>query len=196
MASSYTHKVPEGMSFKDFALTCARAFGACVDMRESPLGPALPEEVKPSSYHSDRVAEARKELAQLMDLSPEERRCLIKDEDARSRSNQLEAHKRAKQAAEAYTTMVKQVKTWVPPTPDHENLKAFMLTQLQESIDFHHIAELEEAAAVDVDKALVWKIEGLFRAIRYHEAEHEKEVKVAAERTQWLKDLRNSLPKD
>lgn len=33
MATGYTSKINEGISFKEFALDCARAFGAKVDIR-------------------------------------------------------------------------------------------------------------------------------------------------------------------
>ena len=34
MPTGYTYKIGEGASFKEFVMACARAFGACVEMRD------------------------------------------------------------------------------------------------------------------------------------------------------------------
>jgi len=45
MPTGYTCQVQDGMitEFKEFALLCARNFGACITLRDEPLSPDIPE---------------------------------------------------------------------------------------------------------------------------------------------------------
>ena len=47
----------EGQDFKSFAMTCARAMGACVTIRDEPFDAPIPT-IKPSDYNAKAKLEA------------------------------------------------------------------------------------------------------------------------------------------
>lgn len=59
MPTGYTHGVQDGTvtEFRDFALICARAFGATILMRDDPMDAPIPDEFQSSTYHLDRLKE-------------------------------------------------------------------------------------------------------------------------------------------
>jgi hypothetical protein len=56
------HMVEKNQTFPQFAMSCARAFGALVEMRDEGMDAKIPDEIKPEPYHKKAAAEARKEL--------------------------------------------------------------------------------------------------------------------------------------
>jgi len=60
MPTGYTYPVVEGKitEFSDFALSCARAFGALITMRDDPHDTPIPETFEPSDYNAKKLAEA------------------------------------------------------------------------------------------------------------------------------------------
>ena len=196
MPTGYTAAIKDGISFEKYAMDCARAFGACVDLREeSGGGERIPEEFAPSDYHAKAAKKAHDELAELMALTREqcERRAAKAWDDAETRRVAM-LDERSK-LREAYEAMLAKVRAWTPPTPEHAGLHEFMRTQIEQSIDFDcggsygteptpRITGVEWA---DHEEAR------LKRAIAYHEKEHAGEVERAASRTAWVKALRNAL---
>lgn len=61
MPTGYTSYIGQGCDFKTFAMKCARAFGACIDMRDSSLDAQIPDSFEPSRYHlkEKRAAERK-----------------------------------------------------------------------------------------------------------------------------------------
>ena len=57
MPTGYTAWIEEGATFEEFILGCARAFGACISMRDEPLSKQIPEQFKESSYDKEKVQE-------------------------------------------------------------------------------------------------------------------------------------------
>jgi hypothetical protein len=59
MPTGYTADIKNGISFKTFAMNCARAFGACVTLRDEPGGgDKIPEAFEASTYHAQQVEKA------------------------------------------------------------------------------------------------------------------------------------------
>lgn len=56
MPTGYTHKIKDGMTFKEYALRCARNFGALMDMRDDPMDAPIPI-FTPSGYHEEKLIE-------------------------------------------------------------------------------------------------------------------------------------------
>jgi len=55
MASGYVHKMlDDKQDFRTFAMSCARAFGALITMRDEPADAPIPDEFKPDPYHMER----------------------------------------------------------------------------------------------------------------------------------------------
>ncbi len=63
MPTGYTADIAKGITFQQYAWSCARAFGALVMMRDEPSDAPIPEAFTPSDYHVKALAEARAKLA-------------------------------------------------------------------------------------------------------------------------------------
>jgi hypothetical protein len=72
MPTGYTADVQNGTvtELRDFALSCARAFGACIMMRDDPPGTPIPDQFEPSSYYRIECEKAQAELSRLLTLTP------------------------------------------------------------------------------------------------------------------------------
>lgn len=195
MPTGYTYPVVEGKitKFSDFALSCARAFGALINMRDDAMDAPIPEEIKPSDYHAKKVKEAAAGLAKALKMTP-----------AQMASGAAKANERAAEAARSirqdYETqnarlekMLAEAKAWKPPTPDHKGMKDFMVQQLTDSMhSFDYLPEFKTLSGQEWHKQEVASLE---RELAYHTKENEEEIRRAAERTDWLKQLRSSLPR-
>ncbi len=196
MPTGYTATLVEkGQSFPDFILLCARAFGPCIDMREDSLDKPIPTSFKPSSHHKAAIAQAKSALTRLHKSTVAQRKAAW----AKGRKQRMAEYQRSKKHQEEENaridTMIAAVKAWVPPTPDHQGLKDFMLQQLDTS---RHtgtyydrcIAEMEGETFVDHHRAEVLSAQ---KDIEYHSKKWDEEVERAAFNTRWVKALRESL---
>lgn len=197
MPTGYTADVKDGISFRTFAMNCARAFGACVTLRdEDGGGQHIPEKFEPSDYHEKELVKLRATLSELRLMTPE-RQC------SRAEAAYREAEdSRLKRLAEnqiqiqSYRDMLEQVKLWTPPTDDHAELKKFMEEQLTSSIKFDDMQDYysKPTEPLTGEKWLEEQLASTIKSIRYHEEEHQKEVDRANERTAWVQALRGALP--
>lgn len=195
MPTGYTSDLYEGkrVAFSEFAMKCARAFGATIEMRDESLDVPIPDAFTPSTYHAEAIVEAEAKLAEIegwSDKRAEKEARKAFEERARSANQYNEGNMKR---AQAYTGMLKRVNEWTPPTSDHEGLKRFMISQLAESLDF-------DCFYVDsVPKLLSGKqyrrqlIQRLRRDITYHKKEQKKERRRVEGRNKWVQELRQSL---
>ncbi len=198
MATGYTAALQDGKekNFESFALRCARAFGALIEMRDSPMDAPIPDEFSPSDYHQRRLEEDRGELAILRALTPAvaERRARGTYAAAMAEWERGQTERRTVKAR--YEAMLADVVAWVPPTPDHIGLKTFMVEQLQESIRFDCATGDEDRWKPKRQDGPAWLAEQIARverSIAYHEEEHGKDVARSHERSEWVRQLRRSL---
>lgn len=194
MPTGYTSALYEGkeVSFPEFVMQCARAFGALVTMRDDPMDAPIPDEFAPSNYYDEqlKLAESRLEKIKNWDSKKANQEALklykksLKDyEVSVERVNALKAR---------YEDMLAKVNNWNAPTPDHEGLKKFMVNQLQESIEFDcNTPEKPKKISGASYKGQCIKSEKW--NIAYHTKEKEAEAKRCAERTNWVRDLRKSI---
>lgn len=196
MPTGYTHAVQDGKitEFKDFAMVCARAMGACIMMRDDPSDAEIPAEFKPSTYNADRLVEARDELARLHGMTIDQRDAAARKhyEAEKASWDKYEAGKVTSRAR--YQAMIEQVKSWTPPTPDHDGMKTFMLEQLTQSIDFD-CGPSYGKPPIQM-KREDWFAQAVAKAekdIAYHTEENAKEVERSRKRTEWVAALRRSL---
>ena len=197
MPTGYTAKLVEsGQTFEEFALTCARAFGALIDMREEPLDKPIPETIKPiTSYHTKALAEAEKELVRLMNLTVTQQLAVGKKKRNGVIKSAKQSLKKTLEENSRIDTMVKSVRKWSPPTKDHEELKKFMIQQLE--ISRHNeisgerwLRDAEEKSEIDYFGDYV---DSANRSIEYHKEHIAKEKVHATDRTEWIQQLRKSL---
>lgn len=194
MPTGYTAAIADGITFKEYALTCARAFGALVSMRDEPHDAPIPKELKPSDYHKKEALKARNELEALKNMSLAE--CSRK---AKAEYSQLlKAHKEYIANKESlkrkYLDMLGQVLRFEPPSDAHIEFCKFMIDQIKRSIDFDCDTSFSVKPTVRTGKE--WKSENIYRLeknLAYHEKEYTEECARVAERNLWIKQLRDGL---
>ncbi len=198
MPTGYTSTIAEGISFNEFVLSCARAFGACIEMRDEPSDIPIPDEFKPSDYHAKALAKITKRMVVVSDMTDAECiQCALVDFEDAKRSLVKYISDR-KELRSKYESMLVQVNAWQQPTEEHAGLKKFMQEQIHGSIKFDCGEGFyeNELAALKPLSGTAWKakeLEQFKRDIAYHTKENNSEVKHAKERTEWVQQLRNSL---
>jgi hypothetical protein len=194
MPTGYTAKLcNEEVPFTEFVLTCARAFGALIDMKGDPLDKEIPEKFKPSSYHVEAIEEAKADLAKVRTMSAGEANAAAIDEYNKALAEHERSESKRKATKDRLVAMRSRVADWNPPTEDHQGLKDFMIQQLNDTIRWDgavHAFETKKLSGSD------WKanrIAELEHDIEYHTEEHQKEVRLVNERNAWVCELRKSL---
>lgn len=194
MPSGYTAPIKDGITFSQFALNCARAFGALITMRDEPSNASIPETFAPSPYHQQELARLRHRLAELEGMTVAE----IEVAHASYAHDQATAH--TKRMAEMddqrakYDAMLKAASLWKPPTPDHEPLQRFMVDQITQSIEWdcdktYYTAPPEITPEQWFNQQKITVLEG----INYHVKGDAEEQARTNSRNEWLKALRGSL---
>lgn len=195
MPTGYTHNVGDGTltEFRDFALQCARAFGALIDMRDEPLSAEIPEAIAPTTYYSERLAESEALLAALDRMSDDEIRQATEAHNAECTAAYRKRCQDLQDTRERYLAMLAKVREWTPPTPDHEGMKSFMAEQLITSIDFDCGYTPKAPVLMSATDWLNTRREDLKQQIERYRQNDAEERKRAADRTAWVVALRASL---
>lgn len=192
MPTGYTSLISENknVSFKDFVLTCARAFGPCIHQRDEDIRDK-PKLREPSiQYHLDAIKAAKKRSKPSKTAFNKYKKDKIKE--------YTQYIQEKKQLKERYQLMLDQVQMWTPPTSDHKGLKEFMINQLYESIEFDCTIDSSERDlycytnmtyedyVAEMKKDSVWEID-------YHTDEIEKEKKNVERANNWILALYDNL---
>ncbi len=197
MPTGYTHKLMEsGQPFPEFIMSCARAFGALMTMRDDPADAPIPEKFEPSNYSVKALAKAERDLSRLSRLNAKQRLAFgqrAKRKAVATRRKWAEQHRKEDARLE---DMERQVKAWTPPSPDHVGLRDFMLDQIKISKNgpdyWGGLVTAEE-----VKEPMQFFIDALAEAARsidYHRKEIAQENKRVDDRNRWVKQLRASIP--
>lgn len=193
MPTGYTADVGEGKTtFEEFVLTCARAFGATIMQRDEPID--VPPRIVPmSDYHERALTEAKNALAELRNMTDEDFELAAEREFLQATS---EYHKRLdenKRIEDNYRSMLSKVKNWDAPTEDHQNLKQFMIEQLESSIDFDCKYVPTKPTLLSADEYKRKRKESVLNNIEYHKVEAKKERERYEMRKNWIVELYRSL---
>ena len=194
MPTGYTSDVVDGKvtEFSQFALQCARAFGALISMREEPHSALIPETIEPdTSYYDGRLGSLKESLARLERMTPTEASVAQREALQKVLLSRQDYIDRNKAEAERLNRMTQLVLKWKPPTPDHEGLRSFMLDQLRISAPGDYVPPMPRELSAEA-----WRQDEIAKVqkdISYCTEEREKEIKRAEERSAWLKALRDSL---
>lgn len=201
MPTGYTDVVRSGevTEFRDYALRCARAFGALVTMREDSLGVEIPEKFEyRDGFYRKNIERNKAELAELEAMS--EKECEKRCEEAYNDrvKNRNEELQRVKEELERYNSMLEKVLDYQSPSPDHDGFAKFMRTQLEESIELDcNCSWLEDEPIKEPPEA--WrksKIQDCKQSIEYSERHIREEKERVDSRNEWLRLLRESLKED
>jgi hypothetical protein len=194
MPTGYTADIAKGITFEQYALACARAFGALILMRDDPSDAPIPERFEPSDYSVKALAEAKAELTHLDAMSVTETAAAADAEYAAETERCSQRRAEYTELRNKYNAMLAQVVQWEPPTPDHVKYKEFMVEQIRSSIDGDcNEKYITEPALLTGQQWLMRKITEARRSVAYHEKSHAEEIERTDNRNAWIKALRDSL---
>lgn len=197
MPTGYTAAIKDGKitTLRDFALSCSRAFGALVMMRDSNEdAPVTDDAFKPSDYNQRRLKESEARLDALRAMTPAEREAAAEAAYAAAVSRREATITENADARARYELMLAKVRAWRPPTPDHSGLADFMREQIATSIkyDCNYTPEMPARRS-----GAVWYADEVANAckdIAYHTNAHAEEIARCESRRKWWTDLVASLP--
>lgn len=196
MPTGYTADVADGniTDFTEYALQCARNFGACVMLRDEPLSSDIPI-FEPSDYHQTALEKARQELIEFESMTKEQR---LEFKNAKydgmiKSNNKIVAEKKIE--LKRYEAMLEKARAYKSPSPDHDNYAKFLVEQLEESIkwdcDTSYYENTPEKSSFEY-----WETEtlgDLHHSIARHEKEYQKEIERINTRNEWVFKLKESL---
>lgn len=196
MPTGYTADVQSGKvtEFKDFAMQCARAFGALIEMRDEPSNAEIPDEFKPSDYHKKALKNAVIELSRLKSLTKEGASVERDVEEAKRIERRTSREDERVEQKRRYQEMLHKVNTWSPPSGEHVEMKNFMQDQLLKSIDFDcSPSSYDESPIPDAAEWLSDAIKEAENSVKYHKEQYDKEIDRTNKRNEWIRLLRGSL---
>lgn len=194
MPTGYTDLIKNDITFPEFAMKCARAFGALVHMRDDSMDAEIPDEIIPSNYHKDEMEKACFKLIEAKKMTLNTAKVLV----IKDYNEQVKYHEKYFSDANAlknkYEAMLKKVIAWQPPTPEHEELKKFMIQQIKDSIDFDCNTNYSKVPELQSpEKWLDKYVDKCARDLGYHVKEWCAEVERCKEKTEWIRTLKASL---
>ena len=198
MPTGYTDKIKDGITFQQFAMNCARAFGACVMMRDDPSDKPIPDKFEPSEWHKKEISKACQELEKVSKMSVLDAEKMALIEFAGECKRQAEAISKDRKLMGQYKDMLRQVKQYQAPTPDHTEFKEFMVSQIEGSIKFDGVEDYYIECPLKKLTGEEWlakKKQEAQRDIDYHTKENNAEIDRANSRSEWVRALRDSLVK-
>jgi hypothetical protein len=196
MATGYTQCLisdkEKEVEFEKFVMLCARAFGACIDMKEDSLDKDIPEKFEPSKYHIDNLHEAENDLVEFKKLDEYDYEIKARDENKKSLEKYKEFVEHQNFNFKRFHDMRTKVRDWNPPTKNHFGLKEFMIQQLESSIEWEKHNIIKPKLIIGNEWANK-ELSKILRDIEYHTKEWFEEVERVNSRNKWLKDLRESI---
>lgn len=194
MPTGYTHKIKDGQTFNEFVWSCARAFGALIEMRDSPSDELIPERFEPSTFYADAIKNKEVELANAEQRSDAEWEVLATAEYDEAVKQYQKSYQGNEDLEQKYKAMLSEAEAWEPPTEEHRGLKEFMVSQLGESIRFdcgHTLSQPVEKTGTELREQ---KLAHLRKSIDDYKEENRREIERVEGRNKWLADLRASVP--
>lgn len=195
MPTGYTAAIKDGISFEEYAWSCARAFGALVSLREDSNAP-IPERFEPSDYQTKALADAESRLARAKLLSPDQAEIEAKAAFDAETIRHVKVLAEKLELRNKYNAMLAHVVQWQPPTADHAQYKEFMASQIRESIDFdcnENYYRENPPVRLSGKEWLEAELTEAAREIAYHSKSYGEEVERTERRNTWISALRRSL---
>jgi len=199
MPTGYTQPLYEGkeLTFEQFTLNCARAFGALIEMRDEPSDAPIPDSFQPAPFYQQKLTELENNLHRYTTMSNREADILAEAEYQQTQKQALDAIRNKEVMKVRYEAMLQHVKTWQPPSKEHKGLKEFMFKQLQESIQWdcegNYYENLLAQPKLQGTDWLKEKITLTNKDLSYYRNAHAEEIERVISRNLWVSQLRNSL---
>jgi hypothetical protein len=135
MPTGYTAGIIDGKitTFEEFATVCTRAFGATIHMRDESL--ETPYEPRtPSEFYVNSLQSLRENLERVKSMSDDD----IVLEFEEKIQDEINYHSREIASStikiDRLNAILEGVRSWIPPSEDHESFKAFMNEQIEITI--------------------------------------------------------------
>ena len=199
MPTGYTDGVAHGdiVSFKEYALLCARAFGVCITMRDEPLGTPIPF-FEESPCLKGMVESCEKDLRDFLSMTKEEKQTAFLNYV----SSSIEIHKKIKEEKITmkyrYVSMLEKAKEFVPPTKDHIEYKKFMIQQLEDSIAWdcdtsYYDAKIDLLKNLSFDEWFDKTLEEKYASLKRNKKYLQEEIDRVNSRNNWMAKLKEVL---
>lgn len=196
MPTGYTVGVQSGeiSTLRDYALRCARGFGALIMMRDEPMDAKIPERFELNTkYHDEEIVAAIEGLDAVPALSVPE--C---DEKAAFEYELavIDYRKKEKERFDQrsrYDEMLSKIEAWEIPE-DLNSLRDFMAEQIRSSIEFDCRFVPDPPRQMTGEAWRTKQLEKAARELSYHADERIKEISRTEDRNKWLSALWSALP--
>lgn len=195
MPTGYTCHVQNGetTTLRDFAMICARAFGACITMRDDPIDKQIPERFEPhTDYHDERLREALATLAEMERLDEGEKQARATAHNRECATAYQEWEDREAKEKARYSAMLEQVEAWDVPE-SLADFRKFMIEQLQTSIDHDCGYRKDPPKPLTPDEWFIQTLQSAALSVEYHTKSRAEEIERTEDRNRWLADLRSAL---
>jgi len=126
-------------------------------------------------------------------MTHEEATALMETMRAASVKRAEEARLEHEIQAQRYQSMKAQVEAWTPPTPDHANLKAFMLEQIAVSVRTSTGGYLEQWEFQTPEQFLAMNVQDAERELARANERLAEHMTAVAKANKWLSDLTLSV---
>ena len=200
MPTGYTDGINASTSFKEFAMKCARAFGALIEMRDDATDAPIPEEFKVGNFYYDSVKRSEAEVARLTKMTETQKKAGALKAFADATKSYAHRIEESNSKRRQYSRMLNKVESWEPPSDDYQGMKDFMIEQLTSSIKYDCIDEKDEGSYYNKKPVLEtpknWWTKSLMaaeRSLAYDKRSLKDETDRTNSRNNWIKKLRESL---
>lgn len=203
MPTGYTAIIEEkeDLTFEEFALRCARNFGALINMRDDALDAEVPDHFPLADNHGRNLEDLAKKLLDIKSMTHEDIERRVETKAWYDKKQYDEALVKFEKYNVAYTRMLTKVEAWTPPSADHNGMKKFMIEQIKTSLPTHpseyysNVFEDPKQALVGLDHE-AWRkeeLEQVLNSMEYHQKHHKNDVERNNECNMWLKKLKASI---
>lgn len=197
MPTGYTAAIGEGdgITFEEFAWSCARGMGALIMMRDHPRDAEVPYRFEVDSYYAKLIKEHEDKIKQLKSMNREQIVLALTAEITSVTDSNAEYRQEKEKLETRYKAMLGRVKAWEPPTEDHQGMKKFMTEQLEESIRFDCGSVYQQAIpSSNPDQWLNAKLAEATADLAYAQKHYSEEFDRTEARNAWIAALRSSVP--
>ena len=202
MPTGYTSYIKDGKitSGKEFLKLCTRAFGIAVDLKDESLDVPTPNHFEPHSYYEKAYKDSLVSREKAYSMTLEEAK---EDMISKFKNNKASAKrclKDYKDEDKKYLKVREEVEKWIPPTPEHENLKKFCLEQIDMSLNtaLYEWYEKDINKELDTSDDTIKKYIDILRdnadeKLKRAYKKYQEELKRVEEKNLWMKQFLDSL---
>lgn len=195
MPTGYTSGVQSGeiTSFADYALECARAFGALILMRDDPKGTPIPE-FQLDEHYINSKDDAARNLLEIQKRTPDDWLKAYHRYADDTISRREESLAQIAEWRSRYTAMLEKARKFTPPSSEHVDYAKFLCSQLEESIEWDCSTKFYDKMTVKPFEE--WKKseeEMAWRRLDMASKSLTDEMERCRSRNEWVRQLRDAI---